>query len=401
MAALVGCGDSKPAEEQVIRGSTLTIYSSVPLHGGSRVNAESVVNGERMALAQAGGRLGRYRVVLRSLDDSTAQRGGWDPVKTTDNARVASRDASTVAYIGEFNSGASAVSIPLLNRLDIPQISPMSTAVGLTSAAAGAAPGEPQKYYPTGLRTFARVVPNDAIQANVQVQLQLSLGCHRVYVLDDGEVDGQDMADSFQLVARSEGLTVVAVQAFERKAVDYSGLARSVAQTGADCVLISALTESGAALVTKQIAAAMPAARIFGTAGVAESTFVSPADGGIPLGLDPRVLLTSPALGVSAGPPSAKAFSEAYTRRYGPPQPGASYGYEAMSLALDAIRRASDDGREDVRRNKVLEALFDTRERAGVLGDYSITGDGDTTIRRYGVYRVIDGQLSYWKAMVG
>jgi branched-chain amino acid transport system substrate-binding protein len=244
-------------------------------------------------------------------------------------------------------------------------------------------------------------VPNDAVQANVQVQLQQSLGCHRVYVLDDGEVDGQDMADSFQLVARSEGLTVVAVQAFERKAVDYSGLARSVAQTGADCVLVSALAESGAALVTKQIAAAMPSARIFGTAGVAENTFTNPALGGIPLELDPRVLLTSPAVGPNAGPPSARSFYAAYGRRYGTPQPGAIYGYEAMSLALDAIRRASDDGRDSVRRDKVLHELFDTRDRQSVLGDYSITGNGDTTIRRYGVYRVLDGQLSYWKTMVG
>ncbi len=168
---------------------------------------------------------------LRALDDSTAQRGAWDPGKTTENAHVAITDLSTIAYIGDFNSGASAVSIPLLNRVGIPQISPTNTAVGLTAADAGAAPGEPAKYYPTGIRTYARVVPNDAVQARVQVELQKSLGCRRPYVVDDGEVDGEDLALSYQLAARSQGLHVLGVQAFQRRATDYT---RARAQHRAD-----------------------------------------------------------------------------------------------------------------------------------------------------------------------
>ena len=59
-----------------------------------------------------------------SLDDSTAAAGNWDPGQTSTNARKAAQDKSTVAYIGEFNSGASAVSIPILNQAGIAQISP-------------------------------------------------------------------------------------------------------------------------------------------------------------------------------------------------------------------------------------------------------------------------------------
>jgi branched-chain amino acid transport system substrate-binding protein len=54
-----------------------------------------------------------------------------------------------------------------------------------------------------------------------------------------------------------------------------------------------------------------------------------------------------------------------------------------------------------VRRNKVLEAIFATRDRQSVLGTYSITPTGDTTIRSYGVYRVVDGRLVYWKSVDG
>jgi branched-chain amino acid transport system substrate-binding protein len=401
-AMLAGCGGGKagvPGDR--ISGTTLTVYASVPLHGASRFNARSVVSGAQLALAQARGRVGKYRIVLKPLDDSTPQRAEWDPGQTTVNARRASQDRTTIGYIGEFNSGASAISIPLLNRFEIPQISPASTAVGLTSTAAGAAPGEPDKYYPTGIRTFARVVPNDLVQAGAQVKLQRSLGCRKTYVVDDGEVDGEDMADSFELVARSAGLDVVGVQAFQRGASDYTAFAASVAQSGADCVLVSAITDSGAVPVTRQIAAALPGARIFGSAGVAESAFTDPAQGGIPLALDPRVLLTTATLGAGTQPPAARAFYAAYTKRYGLPQLSAIYGYEAMSLMLAAISRATDRGRHPALRSKVLAAIFDTRNRQSVLGTYSIDSVGDVTIRRYGVYKVADGIPEFWKAIDG
>ena len=108
-------------------------------------------------------------------------------------------------------------------------------------------------------------MPSDTVQAQVQVTLQRAAGCHRTYVVDDGEVDGEAMATSFQLTARAAGLDVLGVQSFERKATDYRPFAAGIAQTGADCVLISAIADSGAAAVTRALAAAMPSAQIFGT----------------------------------------------------------------------------------------------------------------------------------------
>jgi len=400
LTGLAGCG-SKEIVGDRISGTTLTIYSSVPLHGASSVAGQSVVNGARLALAQIGGRIGKYRIVLRALDDSTVGRGGWDPGQTTIDAHQAIQDRTTVGYIGELDSGASAVSIPLLNRVGIPQISPASTAVGLTSADPGASPGEPLKYYPTGRRTFARVVPNDSVQAVAQVGLQRSAGCKSTYVLDDGQFDGEDFAASFQLAAQSARLPVAAVQAFEPRATDYTPLASAVAQTGADCVLISATPEDNAALLTKQVAAALPNAKLFGSAGLAESTYTDPQAGGIPSSLDPRILITVAPLGPSALSVLGRAFYQQYTQRFGSPEPYAVCGYEAMGLMLNAIARATDDGRKPARRSQILTAIFHTRDRPSVLGTYSIDANGDTTVRRYGVYRVLAGQLQFWRAILG
>lgn len=396
LSGLAGCG-GKHTVTNKISGQTLTIYSSVPLHGASAVSGQAVLAGAELALEQSRGRIGRYEIVLRSMDDSTAKRGSWDPGQTTLNAHQAITDLTTIGYIGEFNSGASAISIPLLNRVGIPQISPASTAVGLTSNAIGAAPGEPQKYYPTGIRTYARVVPSDAIEATAQVQIQRQAGCRKTFILDDGEFDGDDAEASFQLAARSAHLRLAGVQTFDPRVIDYRPLAAAVAQTGADCVLISAITEDNAVLLTRQIAAAMPGAKIFGTGGLAESTYTNPEQGGIPRSLDSRVLITAAALGPTASPLTGQEFYARYQQRFGDPQPYAIFGYEAMSLMLSAIARATDDGTKPAQRSEVLAAIFSTRSRRSVLGTYSIRPDGDSTLKRYGVYRVIAGHLQFWK----
>jgi branched-chain amino acid transport system substrate-binding protein len=400
LALVCGCG-SHAAKQPTIAGSTLTVYVSVPLNGASAISAKAVVDGAKLALNRVHGRIGRYRIVLRELDDATPQRGAWDPGQTTLNVRRAVLDRTTVGYIGEFNSGASAVSIPLLNRAGIPQISPSATAVGLTDGGPEASPGEPEKYYPTGVRTFARVVPDDAVQAAVQAKLQKASGCRRTYVLDDGEVDGRDAAESFEVAAKQAGLDVVGTQEFEARAADYSSLAQSLIPTGADCVLVSAITESDAALVVKQVASALPHALIFGSAGLAESTFTDPELGGIPISVDPRVMITVAAVDPSAYPLAARRFFDVYARDYGGSQPYAIYGYAAMSLMLDAVSRATEGGSEPAALSKVRAAIFATHDRPSVLGEYSIDSQGDTSIDRYGVYRVRAGQLSFWKAMQG
>ncbi len=399
VVALAGCGATKDKPSSRIRGRTLTIYASVPLGGLSRVSGMAVILGARLALSQVHGRIGEYRIALKELNDATVQRGGWDPGQTTLNARTAVLDPTTIAYLGELNSGASAVSIPPLNRAGIPQVSPASSAVGLTSAGPAAFPGEPQKYYPTGVRTFARVVPNDSIQAIAQVRAQQGMGCSKTYVLDDGEVDGADAGRSFALAAEAAHLRLVGIQTFPRNATSYAALASGVAQKHPDCVLISADTESGAVRLTTQLATAMPDVRIFGSAGLAESTFTDPALGGIPQSIDSRVVLTAPTLGESDYPGSARAFATNYQRDYGAVEPVSIFGYEAMSLLLNSIERATDGGTEPALRSAVRAALFATHDRRSVLGTYSIDPGGDTTLRRYGVYGIVGGRLAFWQAI--
>lgn len=392
--ALAGCGTAVHPGQR-IPGRTLTVYFSGPAGGASSVAAASALDGARLALANAGDRVGRYRVVLKALDDSTVASDGWDPNQTTLIARQVIQDPTTVGYLGDFNSGASAISIPLLNRAGIPQISPGSTAVGLTSTGAGHAPGEPEKYYPTGVRTFARVVPTDAAQALALVAVQRAMGCRSTFVLHDGEVDGEDAALSFVLTALSAGLPVAGTLPFKRGAPNYLSSAQSVAASGANCVLISAIDERSSVALTKQLAATVPNATIFAGNGLADSAFTDPARGGIPASLDARVIVVSAALPLDQYPERAASVMAQYTRRYGPPEPSAIFGYAAMQLMLDVIDDATDGGRKQADRAKILAALFDGDRRRTVLGMIHIDNAGDVTVQRFGIYRIVGGQLEF------
>ena len=102
------------------------------------------------------------------------------------------------------------------------------------------------------------------------------------------------------------------------------------------------------------------------------------------------MLVTSAAQDPSQLPPAGQRFVRAFGERYGR-EPGryAAYGYEAMAVVLDSIRRAGDQGDD---RDSVVDAFFDTQDRDSVLGTYSIDEVGDTTLTGLAGYRVSDGR---------
>jgi ABC-type branched-subunit amino acid transport system substrate-binding protein len=160
-------------------------------------------------------------------------------------------------------------------------------------------------------------------------------------------------------------------------------------------VLISAIDERSSILLTKQVAHAIPDATIFATGALADSAFTDPAVGGIPAWLDARVLLVSATLDADAYPLAGRAFLSTYARTFGIAEPSAIYGYAAMRLMLHAIARATDGGHRAAYRAKVVAAITRTARLRSPLGAYRIDAAGDTTIGRYGIYRIVGGRLSY------
>jgi branched-chain amino acid transport system substrate-binding protein len=210
---------------------------------------------------------------------------------------------------------------------------------------------------------------------------------------NDKEVYGAGLGRVVELSAKEQGLSILSNDAIDKNASNYRSLASKAKAGGADCFLYSGITANNAVQQFKDFAAALgSSAKMYGPDGVAETGFVSEKDGGIPAALDPQVKVTVATLSPDQYPPAGQEFFKAFTEKYGVdnPDPYAIYGYEAMSLALDAIKRSGDGSKEAVKK-----ALFATKNRDSVLGNYSIDENGDTTLTDYGVYKVENGELKF------
>jgi branched-chain amino acid transport system substrate-binding protein len=374
-------------------GGSLTVYSSLPLQGASRPQSEDVIKGIKLALKQKGDKCGDFAIKYESLDDATAAAGKWEPGATSANARKVAQDDSAIAYIGEFNSGASAISIPINNEAGILQVSPSNTALGLTKGGAGAEPGEPDKYYPAGERNYGRVVPIDTIQGAAQAQYMKDEGVTNVYILDDAEVYGKGVAKNTQAAAEALGLKIAGNDAWDGKASNYRALASKIKGTGADAVFTGGIIDNNAPQLYKDLNAAMPDAKLFGPDGVATVDFTKE----IPGNVQKQTFLTAPTLSPDDLPPAGQQFYKDYEAEYGEPQdeidPYAVYGYEAMAVVCDSIAQGGDD------RKAVIDAFMATKGRESPLGTYDIDADGDTTLSDYGGYKAEGGKLVFSKVI--
>src|SRR5215216_1474621 len=397
-AAISACGGGGEDTSGGAAGGDVSIYSSLPLQGASTAQTKPLVNGIKLALDQAGGKAGDYTVNYTSLDDSTAQAGEWDPGQTAADARKAASDPSTIYYIGEFNSGASEVSIPILNNAGIPQVSPANTYVGLTTDEAGSAPGEPDKYYPTGTRTYLRIVPRDSIQAAADLMAMKQAGCSKVAIANDKEAYGAGLADLLELEKGQFGVDITSNTGIDPKAANFRTYAQQVKNEGADCFFFAGIVSNGGVQLTKDVNTAVPDATIFGGDGACTNTYTGEKEGGVPADVASLIQCTVATLDLTSYP-GGKDFLKAYEDKYGEanPDPYAIYGYEAMKLGLDTIKGLGADGND---KQAVLDALFATKDRNSVLGKYGFDENGDTTLTSYGLYNVgSDGNPVFAKTL--
>jgi branched-chain amino acid transport system substrate-binding protein len=389
--AASGCAGASGASEAP--GNQLAIYSSLPLQGPSASISQQIVGGEKLALAQAGGHVGGFRVGYVSLDDANPADGEPSPSATAADAKTAAQDTSTIAYLGDLGSAGTALSLPLINGAGILQVSPGSPYIGLTSSL-DAGQDEPGRFYLTGRRTFARLQPGDTVQAAAQAQLMRSLGVRRVYVIDDQDpfevplatIAASDAAKAGIAVAAHDSITIA-----ESAGATYTGEVEKVTRSGAQAVLFVGGGGPGAVALWRALHTAAPHLQLLGTSAMTGEAFTSQIGEAAA-----STYLTTPILAPGLYPPLARRVLAQYRRSFGgEASPYVLYGYEAMSSVLGAIRAAGAHGND---RQRVIERFFAIRNRDSVLGRYSITASGESTLSRYGVDRVRAGKPVFYRA---
>jgi branched-chain amino acid transport system substrate-binding protein len=388
---LGGCLGRGPREESSrISGETVTVYSSLPLHGVSRAAGAAVAAGQRLALTDAGGRAGGLRVRLLGLDSTERGDRLWDPGRVNANAERAANDDTTIAYLGELDFGASAVSVPITNDAGILQVSAGDGLTSLTREPPGRPRGGPARYYPTGVRNFLRLVPNDLLQVETMLEQVRATGAERLAVVYDPGIYGRELAGEVVARARRDGPEPVASEEYGGRVDDVPDVARSLAESHPDAVVFAGVAGPGVGRLLTAIGRDVPDIPIFATSGLLVRGRAVPGATG-------TVDAYSPFKPAADLPRSGRRLLQRLRKREGPyvARPEAAYGYEAMRVVLDAIAQAGPD------RRRVIAAALAIRTRHSKVGVYQIRATGDVSEDRFALYSLRNGRFEFGRLVGG
>ena len=371
------------------------IASDFPLQGANRALTTEMADAVEFVLKQREWKAGDLKIGFQSCDDATAQAGSWDSAKCSSNARAYAGNEKLLGLIGTFNSGCAKLVIPVLNRAQngpVAMVSPSNTYPGLTEGGPGTEAGEPNNYYPTGKRNYARVVWNDQFQGAANALYAKELGLQKVFVLNDSETYGQGIANLFVQYAEKQGITVLGNQKWDKKASSYESIASRIKAAGADSVFLGGIVCNNGGKLIKDLRAGLgPDVTLLGPDGWTPISATIEGGGAAAN----NMYISQPGIPTDQLTGAGKEFVDSFMADTGKSavDPYTAYAGQAATVLLDAIERGGDD------RAKISEELFNTDVQDGILGDFQIDENGDTTLGTVTFFQVKDGQPEFVKTI--
>jgi branched-chain amino acid transport system substrate-binding protein len=366
-----GCGDVQYGGDGT---PDALIVSDLPMQGDSAERSQQQVDAVRLVLDQAGWKAGDTTVGFQACDDSIAKTGLWDPATCRANAKAYADDPKVLGVVGTYNSGCAAEEIPILNKAGVMMISPGNTAVCLTQSSPLCESGQPDSLYPSGKRTYARVVPNDAFQGAGLAQFAKDLGVSKPYILyaaDDPTSTGQ--AANLRGGAEALGLQVAGSATWDPKGKSFTDVMNTAKQSGADGVILAGLIEDNGGTLIKDKVAALGAnskVPLLAFDGFAQQSTIDQA-GDASEGMYASIPGRAPDALTGDGATLVDDLKGEVGDQ--PIEQFAPYAGEAAAVLLDAIGNSGAD------RAGVVKAAFDTNG-GGILGEYRFEASGDPSV---------------------
>ena len=359
------------------------LVSDLPLQGGSRTQTLQMNDAIRYVLGQAGWKAGDVNIAFQPCDDSTAQAAKWDAAKCTQNANAYAQNPSVIGVIGTFNSGCAQLIIPRLNRAAggaIPMISPANTLVCITEGGPGCAADEPDKYYPSGTRNYARVAPHDAYQGAAMAEFAQSKGVKSVYILNDKESYGLGVATNFRGAAESLGIEVLGFDAYDPRQASFEAVFTKIEGTDPDAVFIGGLIdENSGQLINDKVAVLGDntdnpddGVMLLLPDGFTTDAVFDPGEGGTENARGAYFSVAGVPIDQFEGT-GAEEFITGFEQTLGGDavEPYSIYGAQSAEIFLSAIEQAGTD------RAGILEGIFNFSVDDGLIGSFEINENGD------------------------
>lgn len=199
-------------------GGTIQIGLSAPISGTQAQYGEAFKNGAELAAKQineAGGIDGKQVKIV--IEDDKG-----DPSEAVNVANKFSSNKDILAVVGHFNSSATLAAAPVYNQNKIVEISPSSSAPGVTNA---------------GDYTF-RVITTDAFQASFLAKWSKELGYQKVALIYEQSDFGLGLLDVYQKSARENGIEIVAAESYLPGAKEFSTILTKIKEKKPDAIFI-------------------------------------------------------------------------------------------------------------------------------------------------------------------
>jgi len=399
--ALVACGSNSGSGGSSDGGKTLVISSDLPLQGASRDASDSTNKAIKLYLDQIGNKVGNYKIEFKQYDNSTAAKGGWDEGKCAGNAQEHLSNANEVAVMGTYNSGCAKIQVPILNGASpaMLMVSHANTNPGLTKTWDA---GEPQKFFPSGKRSYARVITTDDYQGAAAAQFAATkLGTKKVYILNDNQTYGQGIAKAFAAEAQKQNIEVLGNDPWDSKQTNYTALFEKIKATSPDLVYIAGIFDlNGGQLVKDKVAVLgdNTAVKMMGPDGFTGYPELLKLQQGAGMYLTFAGLSTDQLK--QNGGAAAKLLND-YKAKYGsdPATSYALYGVAGVQVILAAIEKS------DGTRQGVLDQVF-SGSGVTVAADKSAIGKeikidpatGDTSNKDISILQIKDGAETFVQA---
>lgn len=435
--AVTGCGSQKtphvtaPNKTSTSAASnrSVWIYSSLPYRGPGRAEATQIRAGIRLALGRLPKHYQGFQIHYRALNDSfirlvshhggaaspsigdkshrstvvtrNGNTNGWNPSATVRNAEWAARNRKTIAYIGELDSAATELSLPILNQAGIVQITPGSGYPGLTdsySSTKGAitAPGEPGKYYPQSQpsqRNLLRMIPSDVVQASAALAALHKGGCQAVAAWQfagttETAAETQGLFNAVVRTAPLYGMKYVTVPKLPPNTKAYFTYAQALKPLNIRCAVFVGGVTPAAEMLTlelrEQLGSSVP---IVGTSGFCNVNWARGIPKRYATVVVPGLYCMTPALPVNEKEyPKSSGFVTKFRSAYHrAPTAYGYYGYEAAELVLKALNDAA--GADDDIRRQVLRGLVQEFVPEELGPSFTFSSNGSVESTRYGVDR--------------
>jgi branched-chain amino acid transport system substrate-binding protein len=336
-------------------------------------------------LRQRDFRAGTYRVGYQSCGGTDDEKGACER-----NAESYAAAADVLGVIGPYYSSCAAVQIPILSRRaagPLAMVSPISTDPGLTLNTPYSE-HDPGALYRDRVRNYVRVVPPENVMGAAAATLAKQRGAERVVAFVNREPHsyrwyGPSVGGSFVETARSLGLVTTELEWRDQES--YTAIAKRAAAARPQLVFFAGNPLNNAKRLLEDVRREVGPDVEF----AAGDLFLDAAEELGPVG--EGLHATGPYLVLESLTPAGRRFLRtvrvwpelAFNSGFAGPAEAAP----ATEALLEAIARSNGT------RASVVEELFETRLKGGILGSFSFDRRGDITPARIAVFTIHNGTV--------